>query len=420
MAVTGPRTFGVEEELLLTDTSSMNLRPVARDVVLACAGAGPGDPEIKHEFFLEQVEVATRPCATSDDLRAQLVRGRQLVADTARPFGVVPVAAPVPVLAGSSGTPSPGKRYGRVRDTYGRIAEDSLYCALQVHVEVEDDEQAVGVLDRLRPWVPVLLAVSANSPYWRGSDTGFASWRSQLWDRWPSSGPREPFGTMAGYRRAVANLVTSGAILDEAMLNLDIRRSARFSTVELRLTDVCTDVDDAVALACLTRGLVAAAAEEWLRGTSAPEHWSVGRLRVARDTAARNGLSGALVHPVTGTHQPALSALEAAVGLASPALEEAGDTALVGEAMGRWMSHGTGAARQRLARARARGLEAVVEDLAARTTASQPTGPDRGLPTRDTRPDSDPASGTTHMRDLVGSTSHSDATTHDQTVTTDW
>ena len=277
----------------------MNLRPVARDVVLACAGAGPGDPEIKHEFFLEQVEVATRPCATSDDLRAQLVRGRQLVADTARPFGVVPVAAPVPVLAGSSGTPSPGKRYGRVRDTYGRIAEDSLYCALQVHVEVEDDEQAVGVLDRLRPWVPVLLAVSANSPYWRGSDTGFASWRSQLWDRWPSSGPREPFGTMAGYRRTVARLVTSGAILDEAMLNLDIRRSARFSTVELRLTDVCTDVDDAVALACLTRGLVAAAAEEWLRGASAPDHWSVGRLRVARDTAARNGLSGTLVHPVT-------------------------------------------------------------------------------------------------------------------------
>lgn len=365
--MTEPRTFGVEEELLLADASSMTLRPVARELVLACAGADPADPEIKHEFFLEQVEVATRPCATSAELRAQLVRGRQLVATAARPFGVVPLAVPVPVLAGPSGTPSPGERYGLVRDTYGQIAEDSMYCALQVHVGVEDDEEAVGVLDRLRPWVPVLLAVSANSPYWRGSDTGFASWRSQLWDRWPSSGPREPFGTIAGYHRTVASLVASGAILDEAMLNLDIRRSARFSTVELRLTDVCTDVDDAVALACLTRGLVAAAAAEWLRGASAPEHWSVGRLRVARDSAARNGLSGTLVHPVTGTHEPALSALEAAVSLASPALEEAGDTDLVREAMGRWMSHGTGAARQRLARAGVRGLAAVVEDLAART-----------------------------------------------------
>ena len=209
----------------------------ARELVLACAGADPADPEIKHEFFLEQVEVATRPCATSAELRAQLVRGRQLVATAARPFGVVPLAVPVPVLAGPSGTPSPGERYGLVRDTYGQIAEDSMYCALQVHVGVEDDEEAVGVLIGCDPGCRCCWR-SAPTRRTGGVPTRALRWRSQLWDRWPSSGPREPFGTIAGYHRTVASLVASGAILDEAMLNLDIRRSARFSTVELRLTNV--------------------------------------------------------------------------------------------------------------------------------------------------------------------------------------
>ena len=92
-------------------------------------------------------------------------------------------------------------------------------------MQVDDDEEAVAVMDRLRPWVPLLLAISANSPYWRGCDSGFASWRSQLWERWPSSGPREPFGSAAGYRTAVAEVIDSGAAVDEALVNFDVRRS---------------------------------------------------------------------------------------------------------------------------------------------------------------------------------------------------
>lgn len=365
-SVTEPRTFGVEEELLLCDTASGALRPLSGEIVRALSAPGPGDPDIKHEFFLEQVEVATHPCATAAELRAQLGRGRELVAAAGHRSGVVPMAVPVPVQLGATATPTPGERYAMVRETYGRIAQDSLFCALQVHVQVDDDEEAVAVMDRLRPWVPLLLAISANSPYWRGRDSGFASWRSQLWERWPSSGPREPFGSAAGYRTAVAQVIGSGAAVDEALVNFDVRRSVRFPTVELRIADVCTDIEDAVAIACLTRGLVSAVATQWHQGAPTPR-WTVDRLRAARDLAARHGLSGTLAHPVTGRLEAASRALTSAIRVASPALENSGDADLVRSAAGRWVRHGTGAVRQRAAGVR--GLAAVVDDLVTRTCA---------------------------------------------------
>ena len=268
--MTEPRTFGVEEELLLWDGRRGAVRPVAGEIVRAAVDRAPDDPDVKHEFFLEQVEVATRPCVTAMELRDQLTRGRWMVADAGRRLGVVPMAVPLPVLPGASGTPTPGERYALVRDTYGQVAEDSLFCALQVHVHVEEDEEAVAVIDRLRPWAPLLLAVSANSHYWRGSDTGFASWRSQLWERWPSSGPTTPSGSHAGYRASVLDAINSGAGIDEALVNFDARRSMRFPTVELHVADVCTDIEDAVAIACLTRGLVGALAAQWRAGCRRP------------------------------------------------------------------------------------------------------------------------------------------------------
>ena len=364
--MTEPRTFGVEEELLLWDGRRGAVRPVAGEIVRAAVDRAPDDPDIKHEFFLEQVEVATRPCVTAMELRDQLTRGRWMVADAGRRLGVVPMAVPLPVLPGASGTPTPGERYALVRDTYGQVAEDSLFCALQVHVHVEEDEEAVAVIDRLRPWAPLLLAVSANSHYWRGSDTGFASWRSQLWERWPSSGPRNPFGEPRRLPR-----IGSG----RDQLRGRHRRGAR----QLRRPPLYALPDRGAARrrrlhrhrGCGRNRMPHAGAGRRPRGAVAcrvpTPRWTVDHLRTARARAARQGLSDGLVHPVTGRHAAAPLALAAAVEVASPALENAGDTDLVRTAVARWASHGTGAVRQRAAGAC--GLSAVVQDLVMRTVA---------------------------------------------------
>jgi carboxylate-amine ligase len=152
--------------------------------------------------------------------------------------------------------------------------------------------------------------------------------------------------------------------MDEALINFDVRRSVRFPTVELLIADVCTDIEDSVALACLARGLVSSLARQWRQGAPTPL-WAVDRLRAARKLAARHGLSRTLVHPLTGRHEEAPKALEAAIRVAAPALESSGDADRVRSAAARWVSEGTGAARQRAVGAR--GLPAVVDDLVTRT-----------------------------------------------------
>jgi len=365
------RTIGVEEELLLVDAATCLLRPVAQHVVAACSAAEEGRlgrPEVKHEFFLEQVEIATSPCSTTHELAIQLRDGRRRVAQTAAPYGVVPVAVPLPILGRRQATPTPGERYERIREAYGQVASDSLFCALQVHVQVYSDDEAIGVVDRMRPWVPLLLALSANSPWWCGTDTGYASWRAQLWARWPSSGPREPFGDMASYRATAASLIRSGAALDKALLNFDLRPSERYPTVELRVADVCTDVSDAVALAALVRALVSTTAEQWSRGVPTPD-WTVEHLRTARETASRGGLDGLLVNPVTGDLDSVADVLATANEFASKALLASGDTDVLRSATKRWLLGGNGATRQRAVHATAGSLDSIVRDVVARTLA---------------------------------------------------
>ena len=155
-------------------------------------------------------------------------------------------------------TPSP--RYRRIRQEYGELARQALASAMHVHVEVADDEEGVRVLDGIRPWLPVLAAISANSPYWNGRDTDHASWRAQVWSRWPTAGAAAPFGDAATYREVTRQMVEWGGALDEGMLYFDARLSASYPTVEVRVADVCTDLEDALLVALLTRALVATVA----------------------------------------------------------------------------------------------------------------------------------------------------------------
>jgi carboxylate-amine ligase len=230
-----------------------------------------------------------------------------------------------------------------------------------------DRELAVAALNRVRPWLAVLLALSANSPFWESVDTGYASYRTELWHRWPTAGPPGEFASRADYDALVDALVASGTIRDTGMVYFDVRPSQRFETLEVRVTDVGLTVDDAVLLGGLVRALVRTAAEAAQDGRAAPG-WRPELVRGAHWRAARWGLASELVSPLTGLPAPAAAVVASLVDHVRPALEAAGDldevTALVDQLLGR----GTGADRQRAAFARSGSFDDVLAMAVAATT----------------------------------------------------
>jgi carboxylate-amine ligase len=360
------RSVGVEEELLLVDSGKHRAAPVAEDVVARAGGDDPdGESPVEHELKQEQVEVGSAPTTSMADLREDLVRLRGAAARAAADQSSTIVAIATSPFPGSpSMTPTP--RYERITREYGLLARQQLTCGQHVHVGVQSRAEGVGVLDRVRGWLPVLTAISANSPYWQGEDTGYQSFRSILWGRWPTAGPTEIFGTEARYDAAVAELVESGTTLDDGMIYFDARLSARYPTVEIRVADVCTDVRDAVLLAALARALVDTAAVRWQAGEPAAPIGTT-LLRAASWRAARSGLSGELVDPRTGKPVAAWHLVHELVELLGPALRRCGDEHLVTAGLDRLRTQGTGADRQRGSYAVRASLPDLVADAAART-----------------------------------------------------
>ena len=355
------RKLGVEEELMLVDPDSGQLASVSRKAVLA----SEDDNEVEQELFLQQIETSTPPHERAEDLLVALRAGRRAVGEAAAAAGARAVAVPTPLLPGPDGDFTPQPRYRRIQSEYGELARQALVCAMHVHVDVADDAEGVRVIDQIRPWLPLLIALSANSPFWRGRDTGLASWRSQLWGRWPSAGAAEPFRDVATYRSVAERMIGWGASIDPAMLYFDARLAERYPTVEIRVADVTTDVEDVALVAVLARALVETAA----RAERTPT-WRADLLRVAGWRAARFGLTGQLVHPQDATLVPAREAFDATVRHVRPALEQAGDLDLVTRSFERLAARGTGATRQRAVLEATGDLGRVVDDLARRTEES--------------------------------------------------
>jgi carboxylate-amine ligase len=341
------RTLGVEEEVLLVGLSDGAPRPRGDDVVATTDGdeSGEDGSGFEHELKREQAELDSRPHERLEDLRDDLLALR---ADLSRAagrhgLGVAPVAtSPVAVRP----TPTEDERYRTMGEQFGMTARESLSCGCHVHVGVESREEGVAVIDRVRPWLSVLTALSANSPFWQEEDTRYASYRTLVWTRWPSAGPTALFHDADGYDAAVEALLRSGTILDTGMVYFDARLSARYPTVEFRVADVCPEVEDAVLVAALCRGLVDTAAREWREG-AAPLDVRLELLRAASWRAARSGLSGDLVDVRTATARPAREVVAALVGHVREALERAGDAAAVDASLERLEGRGTGADLQR-------------------------------------------------------------------------
>ncbi|MEW1954349.1 glutamate--cysteine ligase [Terrabacter sp. NPDC080008] len=361
------RTLGVEEEMLLVDLHHGHPRSASSELLMH-AGRRASDPAVvggvqgavEGEFKQQQIETHTPPVRDLTSLTREVARWRREVAAAARATGsgVAALAtSPLPVRP----VIAPSPRYAWMEDRYQLIAREHLVCGCHVHVFVESDEEAVGVLDRIRVWLPVLLALSANSPFWNGTDTGFASYRSQALSRWPSWGPTDRFGSAEAYHRLVRDMVQSAVILDEKMVYFDARLAVRYPTVEIRTADVCFTVEDAVLVAALSRGLVETAAREWAAGREAPAV-PTQLLRLADWQSGRDGVEGSLIDWRTGLPAPCWRVVDSLLEHVGPALEAAGDLDVVQEGLARIREEGNGATRQRAVHARTGRLADVVAE----------------------------------------------------------
>ena len=344
MHVTAPtttRTFGLEEEFMLVDPLTLEQQPLADAVLARLAGTIAA-----HEFLASQIEHASHVFSELPRALDELSAFRSKLADAAHAEGVVIYSAGMPFQAAAYPTLTDNPRYERVRSGFREVVADHQVNGLHVHVAVPNREVGVRVLGRIRPWLPTLLALSGNSPFWRGVDTGFASWRTIMMRRWVTGGCPPVFADAADYDRRLAALVGVGGTVDVETVAWNARLSEHYPTLEFRVFDAQLTAADSVLLAALARGLV----ERAIADDAAPMPVVDPELLDASLWhAARDGLSDQLV--CEGSLVPAQVAVAALLDhvMLSPA-----DAAFVDE----HLMTGSGAERQREAFAEA-GVEGL-------------------------------------------------------------
>ena len=365
-----PLTVGVEEEYILVDPGSGLPVPLGEQVAGAARTSRALEPDdVQRELLQAQLEVATPVCQDLDEVGGHLLRLRHELGGAAEAHGCRLVAVGAsPFLDRVPVEITDEPRYRALQAGAPALVAEQLINGMHVHVSVPDRRCAVAALNRIRVWLPVLAALSANSPYWRGQDTGFHSWRTIVFDRWPVSGPPPHFDDDADYDRRVEALLRSGVVADRHSLYWQARLSDRYPTVEVRAADVQLRVDDAVMLAGLIRGLVATALREDERGGVPVDRPDPELLRVAMWRAARHGLDGDLFDLRRGTQRRAGDLVLDLLEHVEPALETRGDAQQVTRLVERLLREGNAADRQRRIVDES-GMGALVPFLAAETVA---------------------------------------------------
>jgi carboxylate-amine ligase len=246
-----PLTVGIEEEYLLVDMGS---REVSVDPPAALFEACQRRIQdlVRPEFLTSQIEIGTPVRDTIREARGDLALLRSTVADVARDFGLAPIAASThPFSEWQTQRHTDKERYHIIARDMQAAARRLLICGMHVHVGISDEELRIDLMNQVGYFLPHLLALSTSSPFWRGEDSGHFSYRLSVFDELPRTGLPSRFASAGEYHRHVDLLIKAGLFEDATMIWWDVRPSARFPTLEMRITDVCTRLDDAVAIAAL-------------------------------------------------------------------------------------------------------------------------------------------------------------------------
>lgn len=362
-------TIGVEEEFQIIDPETRALSPQGESI-LATVQAEVGE-EAQHELFLSQIETGTPPCRGLSEVRAQVKRLRHAVLEGARQNdAAIGAAGTHPFSIALEQPLAPKARYVDMAELYQQLAHEHFICGCHVHVGINDRELTVQILNRARGWLSPLVALTANSPYFEGRDTGYASFRTEVWRRWPMAGSPHPFNNRAEYEALARTLVETGAIIDETRIYWDMRPADRFETLEFRATDVCLTLDEAVMTAGLVRSLARKLAadvrEDAERGAVfipvRPE-----LLRAAEWRAARFGLEADLIDVHAGRAVPARELIETLLAFLREDLEAHDEWDEVADMVSEVLNRGNGAERQRAAFAKNGNLSEVVDLIVTET-----------------------------------------------------
>lgn len=353
------RTFGIEEEFFLFDARSQALAPLGSEQATRLlelnAAVHPGN--VQTEFLAAQIEIATAVFRDAGQALDALRTTRQLLLNRCNDLEIFPAALGTPpTLPDEPAQITDAPRYAKVQQLVPGLAAEHYLSGMHIHIGVPDLDSGVRALNGLRPWLPVLTALSSNSPFWRGQDTGFASWRTIAYRRWSVNGIPPHFADARSYLRHKELLLGSDPLPDAGHIGWSARLSEKFPTIEIRATDVQATSAEAVALAVLVRALV----DTVLAGPMAKSHPPSELLQLALWQAARVGLQGNLLDPDTGTNIPAATEVHRLLAFVAPALRANGDEARVHAAVNAWLSTGTGAQRQREVW-RAGGFQALLD-----------------------------------------------------------
>lgn len=358
-------TIGVEEECQIIDPVSRQLRSRATHL-LPHARAVIGD-EVQPELQLSQIETATPVCRSLSEVRRALVQSRRaLIQAAAKDGDWIASAGTHPFSSWEEQQITPKARYEGLAADYQQLAREQIIFGCHVHVGIRDRGMKIQVLNRARNWLSLILALAANSPFWQGLDTGYASFRTELWARWPISGPPPVFSSFADYDGLLQALISTESLQDATKIYWDIRVPERTETLEFRVTDASSTVDGTVMIAGLTRALARTCYEQALRNEPFPAiHRDL--LYAAHWRAARHGVEKDLIDVTEGQSVPAAELIERFLAMLRPALEQEGDWEEVSALVRETLCYGTGAARQRQAYQQTGRLEDVVDLIVAET-----------------------------------------------------
>jgi len=254
MAISEPSfSIGIEEEYLLVDKETRDLVPEPPAALLAkCEEALSG--QVSPEFLRSQIEIGTRVCRSVQEARDEMVHLRSTLGRIAGEFGLAPIAASThPFAHWESQHHTNKERYNAIARDLQHVGRRLIICGMHVHVGIDDDNLRIDLLGQASYFLPHLLALSTSSPFWQGVQTGLKSYRLSIFDELPRTGLPHNFSSYSEYERTVELLVSAGLIEDATKLWWDLRPSARFPTLEMRITDVCPLIDDGIAIASLYR-----------------------------------------------------------------------------------------------------------------------------------------------------------------------
>jgi glutamate---cysteine ligase / carboxylate-amine ligase len=358
-------TLGVEEEFHLVDLRTRQLTPRASELLTELAAS-----EHTYAAELQQtvIETNSRVFSSLGQLQDHLREVRAELVGVAGRLGMGVAAAGTMPLSMREVQITETPRFRRMHADYQLLVREQLICGMQVHVGVDDRELAVRLLERVAPWLPPLLALSVSSPFSHaGDDTGYASSRTLIWSRWPTTGSAGPLGTAREYDEMVEDLVASGVISDKGMLYFDVRPSAHLPTLELRVCDACHSVDTVALIAGLFRAVVVHEAARALAREPATFTVHPTLQRAATWRAARSGMEGELVELGTARSVPAAVVLRSMLAALEVELRQSGDWELSQRLLDSALERRSAAARQRDALRRRGRFTDVVDLILAET-----------------------------------------------------